>query len=504
MTNNRYLFTVIILLIVSVKTSISQNIEWEKVHDLTIKGIAELYSLKINNAVNHFNEVISTAPNDPRGYFFKAMSHYYRYFLLNESEDYDKFMKASDDVIKVCKNYLKHHEDAKFYFYLGGIKGYRGIIRTLYTSGPPSLSVLKEGKEAFESLDRAIKLNPELYDAYMGFGLFTYLIGSLPKAFRWIASIIGFEGDKKKGLEYLRLANEKGLYTKYEALWWLTFFYMGENDDENASKSIEAVLKKFPTNTFYLFLMANFEMGLNKIDRALDYYSRATIIRAPEMKKLSYYAYAGLGRCYYLKNNFDEAIKKYETFLSSISEKDDRWRNRDNSAYNLAVAYEIIGNREKAVSFYNQVKYNEFASLRLKHPLTSNQIEIIKAYNHGIANNYEQGIEKINQLIASQNFSSEEEAYSYYMLGSLHRAYKNYESSNESFSEVLNHKIQKENWLKPYAHFYLGQNYVNLNDYAQAKKQFDKVEDFEDYYGEKSLKRSLQRAIDKLDEKESK
>ncbi|MBM4176642.1 MAG: DUF3808 domain-containing protein [Ignavibacteria bacterium] len=494
---------VLLLLMYFAVPAFGQSVDWERVHNLTNQGIEELYGLKINSAVKYFDQVIAIAPTDPRGHFFKAMTYYYKYFLLSEKEDFDKFIKASDDVITICEKHLKYNtnqvEQAKTYFYLGGIKGYRGIIKSLYSPGSPSLSVLKEGKEAYESLEYAITLNPQMYDAYMGLGLFTYVVGSLPKAFRWIAGVLGFEGDKKKGIEYLRIANEKGLYTKYEALWWLTFFYMGENDDENASKSLDAVLKKFPANTLYLVLMGNFQMSLNKIDKAFEYFSRASVIQAPEMKKLTYFANAGLGRYYFLKNNFTEAIKHYENFINLVSEKDDRWRNRDNALYNIALSCDFLGQREKAVSYFQQVKYNDFAILRVNHPLTTSQKIIMQIYNNGITSDRDKAIAELERIILQEDLNADEFGYARYMLGSLYYSHKNYRTALPIFREIQSIKTEKENWLKPYSKYYIGQCLVNLGDKSGAKKEFEYIEDFKDYYGERSLKRMTQRAIDKLD-----
>ncbi len=480
-----------------------QSVDWEKVHTLTNQGIEELYGLKINSAVKYFDEVIAIAPSDQRGHFFRAMAYYYKYFLLNEKEDFDKFIKASDDVITICERHLKYNsnqtEQAKTYFYLGGIKGYRGIIKSIYSSGSPSISVLKEGKEAYEALEYAITLNPQMYDAYMGLGLFTYVVGSLPKAFRWIAGVLGFEGDKKKGIEYLRIANEKALYTKYEALWWLTFFYMGENDDENASKSLEAVLKKFPANTLYLVLMGNFQMSMNKFDKAFEYFTRASVIQAPEMKKLTYFASAGLGRYFFVKNNFNEAITHFENFINLVPEKEDRWRNRDNALYNLALSYDFLGQREKAISYFQQVKYNDFAVLRVNHPLTSFQKIIIQAYNLGIASDRDKAVEELERMVIRENLNVDEFAYARYMLGSLYYAHKNYKTALPIFREIQSLKTDKENWLKPYSKYYIGQCLINLGDRAGAKKEFEYIEDFKDYYGERSLNRMTQRVLDKLE-----
>ncbi|MCX8010095.1 MAG: DUF3808 domain-containing protein, partial [Ignavibacteria bacterium] len=301
-----------------------------------------------------------------------------------------------------------------------------------------------------------------------------------------------------KGLKYLELAYEKGLYSKYEALWWLTSFNMGEGNEEKASQYLTLILDKFPNNPIYLLQMGNFLLNQNNVDKALEYYNRSMAIDAGEMKKLAVYGNAGVARCFYLKNQFEKAIEKYELFLNSVSGKDDRFRNRDNAIYLLANAYEIIGEREKAVQYYSKVKYNDLSKLRLKQPLTQFQILAIKAYNTALSINFNEGVEQLKKFLSSKSLNADERAFSYYQLGLLYSSRKDYANSNLFFSKVLQEEVVVENYLKPYSTYYIGQNYLKLNDKSSAKKQFDKVKEFKDYYGEGSLKRLNNRALERL------
>lgn len=475
-----------IILILFVNIFAQSNIDWAKVHNLTVSGIEKLYSLKTQNAISDFNEVIKIAPNDPRGYFFKAIAYYYRYFLLYDEDAYNSFMKESDKVIDVCQNHLKNYEDSKLYFYLGGIKGYRGIIQAIYAKGLPPLSVLKEGREAYSHLQKALELNKENYDAYMGLGLFTYIIGSLPKAARWIVSVLGFKGDKQLGLKYLELAYQKGLYTNYEAMWWLTFIYMGQNNDEQASKHLEIVLKKFPQNNLFLILNGSFHLGLGNVDKAFENFQRAEITYTEDAKSLTKLSSSGIAFCYYYKGDYQKALEKFQFFFDNVTEKEDRWRNRDNSFYFAGLTCEILGDVNKAKQYYSKNKYNEFAKLRMETPLTANQIEILKSYNIAYAQNYNEGVTKLNDILKNK-LNQDERAFAYYYLGEIYRIKKDYKNAILFYNKTFETNPQNENWIKPYSHYNLGIIYKIQKDFELAKSEFKNVDNYKNFYNKKRL-----------------
>ena len=63
------------------------------------------------------------------------------------------------------------------------------------------------------------------YDAYLGLGIYNYLADVLPKFVKVLSFILGINGDKELGLKQIRLAHEKGVFTKTEALFFLGAIY---------------------------------------------------------------------------------------------------------------------------------------------------------------------------------------------------------------------------------------------------------------------------------------
>jgi hypothetical protein len=102
--------------------------DWAKVHDLTVRGIDELYNLQMDEAKLTFDEVIRMAPDDPRGYFFKSMIHFWTFTINKDEKEFDKFFALTDRVIVICDKLLDVNEDDVYStFFLGGAYGYRGI-----------------------------------------------------------------------------------------------------------------------------------------------------------------------------------------------------------------------------------------------------------------------------------------------------------------------------------------------------------------------------------------
>jgi hypothetical protein len=149
--------------------------------------------MKIEEAATTFDSVRRMAPGDPRGYFFGSMVHFWLYTLTRDEKEYRTFLDKSDDVITVCENLLDANDkDAVSLFYLGGMYGYRGLAHQAHNS---IFKAVTEGRKGYFSLKEAVQLKPDLYDAQMGFGLFTYLVAKVPKSLSWILSVVGFSGD---------------------------------------------------------------------------------------------------------------------------------------------------------------------------------------------------------------------------------------------------------------------------------------------------------------------
>jgi tetratricopeptide (TPR) repeat protein len=68
------------------------------------------------------------------------------------------------------------------------------------------------GRKAKASLEKALQINPELYDAYSGIGIYDYFVARLPGIVRFVA-FGGGESDPAVGMRMIRLAVNNGHYT---------------------------------------------------------------------------------------------------------------------------------------------------------------------------------------------------------------------------------------------------------------------------------------------------
>jgi hypothetical protein len=110
---------------------------------------------------------------------------------------------------------------------LGGALGLKGRWDAIQGHW---LAAYKNGKKAFDVQDEAIKSNPELYDAYLGVGIFHYYVAVLPAAVKIFARMI-FGGSKAQGLREINLAKDKGRFSRTAALLFLVNLHVNNEKD---------------------------------------------------------------------------------------------------------------------------------------------------------------------------------------------------------------------------------------------------------------------------------
>ena len=109
-------------------------------------------------------------------------------------------------------------------------------------------------KLAKASLDPAKKLitrNPPCYDAYVTFGATEYVVGNLPFFVRWFVRYDGIEGDKRRGLEQVKLAARHGRYYGPFARILLAMASLREKKLADAHQLLAGLADEFPENPLF-------------------------------------------------------------------------------------------------------------------------------------------------------------------------------------------------------------------------------------------------------------
>lgn len=481
--------------------------DWAKVHELTINGIDRLYNLDLEKSEQTFDEVIRIAPRDPRGHFFKSMIYFWIFNLTKDEQAYKNFFDLSEKVIELCEEELdKDENNGTAKYYLGGIYGFRGLA---YQRNGSILSAVWDGRKGYSYLKEATKNSPEVYDAQMGFGLFNYLTAKVPKAFRWILSLLGFSGDVEGGLESLRIAAEKGTYARNEATFFLAQFLFWENREDEAHKYLNRLLDKYPDNPLFLLTLATWELRKDNAESALVLAKKAVSINA--RRKIQYgdeIAYGVLSTCYFLKNDFENARKNLDL---AIQKTENRQNVSNTTYYRLGVCQEILGEREKAVSTYKQLRevdmdknpwdYQTYrlGQKRLATPIDERDILVIKAGNSMSLKNYETAKSLYKMALSDPKTSVDQRALAFYGLMQIYYDQELYNEVLTMGSQLMSLDPPHEKWLIPHGRFRLGQTYAKLDRTTEARREFDAIDDYDDYDFQSRLESRVEEEMKKLE-----
>jgi tetratricopeptide (TPR) repeat protein len=502
------LLTLVVLFLSFTSVGRTDAIDWTKVHNLTARGIHLLYSLELEGAIQAFDSVSQIAPGDPRGPFFHSMVHFYLYTLNRDEQDLNRFFSESERVIKVCDDLLDQNDnDATTKFYLGGIYGYRGLA---YQTSGSILKAAQNGREGYLLLEDAVRLNPKLYDAQMGFGLFRYLLAKLPKSMRWILHLLGFEGDLEGGLRSLQLAAEKGTYTRTEAKLFLSQFLFSEGREDTAMQYLNQLRTEYPGNTLFLVLYAFWQHRLNNLDEAMSAAKNA--IELNKKNNVRYgeeLAYSTLGSVYFTRNEFTRAKENYQLYLQMTKnlERTPNW-----TMYRAGVACEIAGDRELALQFYRRMKevddpdrawdmyYYRRGQQLVRTPITKAQTLLTRADNVDRQKKTTEAINLYRQALSASGSDIDAQARAMYGLQQTQMDADSLTSALDTSQKLIRMEPVNEKWILPHAWFGLGEIYAKLGRIDEAREAFDQVEEYDDYDFQARLERRLERERTKIAE----
>ncbi|MDH4069866.1 MAG: DUF3808 domain-containing protein [Ignavibacteria bacterium] len=482
--------------------------DWEGVHNATVRGINYLYNLEMDRALMTFDSVTVMAPGDPRGRFFRSMVHFWTFSLRNQDEDFDQFMTYSDSVIVLCQALIdRNDEDAVSLFYLGGIRGYRGLA---YQMRGSLLDAVMEGRSGYLSLEEAVHLRPDMSDAHMGFGLFRYLVAKIPSGLSWVTGLLGFEGDLEGGLRSLRYAADHGVYTRSEATLYLSQFLRREGMKEEAEERLEGLIRKHPDNTLFLVLKANWAYRDNRIDEALELLGRAEEINErTSIRHGEEFIYSTRGAIAYRKNNFALARKEFDRFLNGTTLQS---RVPNITYYRIAVARDIGGDREGAVDACRLMRDDEESFRRQNGaffyrkgmelafaPLTAAQQLHIRGENARARGALDSAVIYYDKALQERSADDDVRALCFYGLQETAFDQEEYDKTVTLGNSIVSLHPLRERWVQPYAYLKSARALRLLGQLDEAEAALDAASEFDDFDFQDSFERSLDRELEDLE-----
>jgi len=350
-------------------------------------GINSIHGLEFDAADKDFNDILAKYPGQPYGYFGLAMSQWGRLEYQHEEssrELSDSYEKKTDEAIAKGEAWLKKYpNDPHAHLCVGGMYGLRSRLALMKHSW---LTAYFTGKKGLKHMKQALKLDPELYDAWLGPGMYEYYAGTLPSVVRILAKVL-ISGDPNTGIKYLELVKDKGRYTATAAkLLLIEIFTQTGSKYENPQLALEwskELRKEYPNHPMLHFveIVSLYESGkfdevraeaeeyLKRIDNKTPLYSPNYTPRA----------LIALGTSYLAQKRFGEAVQAFARAVPAAGEKPNRWAVW--AVVRLGNIYDLQGDRKLAVQTYKQALgyedqwgFKEYITRYIKKPYTAAEL----------------------------------------------------------------------------------------------------------------------------------
>lgn len=363
----------------------------EELRQLSKKGIDAIYAVDLDEAQKQFGLALQKYPDHPFPHFGIAMAKWAHLEYLEDESDprlEKEYSGLTDKAVDVGLTWLKKHPgDANAHLAVGGIYGLRARLALQQHRW---FKAYFDGKKAISHTRKAAKIDPELYDAYLGIGMYEYYAGTLPGVVKFLSKLV-MSGDAQKGLEYLNLCREKGFFNALGAKLLLIEIYTQTGskfaNPETAVKWARELRAAYPAHAqmHFVEIVSLYEDKKYEESRreALVYLKAVNDGQPAYRRRYLPRVLTAIGTTYLVEKKYDEAADYFARAAATL--KDDpaahpaRWGVW--AIVRLGNVYDLKGARDKAVQYYKEAKaykdewgFSEAIAGYLKKPYAETQL----------------------------------------------------------------------------------------------------------------------------------
>src|SRR6185312_6334198 len=236
---------------------------------LRAKGAKEIYSLDRDLALESFKQAVVADPQDAGAYRGLASALWLSITFHRGNMTVDDYLGSVSrsrspappppaDVAAAFNDALEHAtsiarariaanpRDASAHYELGAAIGLRAsYIATVDNS---ALGAFRAAKSAYAEHETVLALDPSRKDAGLIVGTYRYIVSTLALPMRWAAYVVGFGGDKEKGLQLVEGAANYPGDNQEDARFALILLYNREKRYDDALKLLATLRERFPRN----------------------------------------------------------------------------------------------------------------------------------------------------------------------------------------------------------------------------------------------------------------
>jgi len=226
----------------------------------------------------------------------------------------DRIMALSEEAIREADGRLgRNPNDVDALYARGWAKAltcaYVAMVERAYWRGFRLATGAKDDHE------RVLQLDPDYLDAKLVVGVYQYVVGALPFAFKLLIGFAGLTGSKSKGLAMLTDDGNRGMMTNVEARTTICLFLRREGRYKEAIEVVEKLKAEYPRDYLFWLEEANLRKDAGEGMGAVTAYREVIAANA----KVGYFAgarmeltYFGLGDALRGQRHYGEAAQAYE------------------------------------------------------------------------------------------------------------------------------------------------------------------------------------------------
>ena len=353
------------------------------------QGIAHIYSLDHDRAIEIYGQLSRESPNDPTGDTYLAKAYWLKELVQKQELSIDRFASSdffaetpkykpviapqveenfraiTDRAIEKAKARLDQNPNDKQAKFLLGV-AYQNLASFEAALKRSWWSSYRAGSKSHRYHDELLEGDSQAYDAYLTSGVFNYVTGSLGWETKWLALLLGYSGSKRRGIEQLKQAAEKAQLGSDDARVMLILIYTRERRFQQAFDELSILLKKYPKNYLVHLDMGGIALLMKNHAAALSIYN--DILQKVRDKRPGYNGigepmiFNRLGVAYRSKDDFKSAEEWFRKALGVSSGND---LNSTVSHLELGKTYDLARRRGDAVREYQAVlRSPDFAGSR--------------------------------------------------------------------------------------------------------------------------------------------
>jgi predicted negative regulator of RcsB-dependent stress response len=472
-----------VLFLVLICSGFSQQVTEKQIQ----VGLDKIYNFNWDDGFKAFNSIIIKNPDDPRGYHYKSIIFLW-YYLGNLNEtNLDSFIYFSDKSLELANQKLAEKNTAELRYLIGSVYYNKSIAEA---RGGNYLQALWTSNQMKSSLEEAVKLKPDLYDAFLGLGLYNFALSQIPSTLEWAANLVGITADKELGLTYVNQTVKKGKLSKIDAQYYLSQLHSRVIVDHPAAKELLSnLVKRYPKNLLFNFSLAWVEYELNDLANAekhLRFVIDANDDLYPFVVSNSNYL---LGNVFFARNQFDSAVVYYQNYLK-LSINDD-YRGFTN--YRIGLCYELSDNRKEAIKFYenssdgnSDIEEDLFAERKGDElggkKLTDNEIRLLSFSNLIKQNKLVASKDSLENFVEQKKITNDLKAEALLYLSQISYKQRRFQESLDYAVDCIQTEVENERWVHAYAYYMGAWNSYYQKKYTEAKlflQQIDGLDDFD-------------------------